>query len=103
MADTVVITCVRAAQNQTITVTLPEPVVQLLDAIAAGVQVPDPTNPGQTKAKYSYGLNVIWQDAIERLVPLWAEQFKNLSLQSQMQQITQGIAQSVADISVVGP
>jgi len=53
-----------------------------------------------TDAQSKYAcVSVIWQDVIECLLSLWSQQLKILTLQIQIQQITQGIAKAVADIS----
>lgn len=103
MADTVEVVCTRPEQNQTITVTIPESVVQMLDVLAASTKAPD-------GAAYLYGMNVIWKNVILLLLPMWQEQYIALQtapLQDQIaaarQQISTAIAEGVAAMTVVGP
>ena len=97
MDDTITITCVRPTANQTITVTIPPAMVGLLDWLAANVKNSDGS------PKYMYGLNVIWQDVIAQLVPVWRQRYMEGQLASQVAQITQLVAQGVQGTTVVGP
>jgi hypothetical protein len=101
--DTIVITCARPVLNQTIVVTLPEGVANVLDFLAANTMIPDQANPGQQKPKYAYAMNVVWQDVLAMLLPMWTEQFRNLTFQARTAALVQSIQQAVSSITVVGP
>jgi hypothetical protein len=96
--------CTRAALGQTITVTIPQGMVQMLDWIAANTKNSDGSQ------KYLYGLNVIWQDVIALLLPGWGEAFKNgqvAPLQAEIDaaraEIDAQLAAGQAGLTVVGP
>ena len=103
-SDTITIVCTRPAKNQTITVTLPAGLVDMLDWIAENVKNPDGS------AKYLYGLNVLWTDAIELLLPHWQEWYINgqvAPIQAQLDtakhQAVSAVQSGVQAMTVVGP
>jgi hypothetical protein len=101
MADIITMTCVRPALNQTIVVTIPEPIVLLLDWMASNVKNPDGTS------QYMYGLNVIWRDVIDQLVPKWRQQYIEGQLADARLQmvthVTQVVGEALAALTVVAP
>jgi hypothetical protein len=108
--DVMTLTCARPALDQTITVTIPPEVVEVLQVLSDSVTVPDMANPGQTKKKYLYAANVIWADVITMLVPYWLQQYVSILTAAQQAQIasaqataTQQFQAGIADITVVGP
>ena len=96
--DTITMTCVRPAQNQTITVVIPAGMVAMLDWLAGNVKNAD------GNAKYLYGLNVIWADVIGVLLPAWSEAFISgqvAPLQDQVDTERQAIQAQVAAVGRV--
>ena len=101
--DIVTMVCTRPVKNQTITVTIPEAMVQMLDWLAANTKNPDGTN------RYLYGLNVIWHDVIECLLPMWKQRYSDgqvaplqTQIDAQRQAIQGSVAAGVAALTVTG-
>ena len=104
------ITCADSVANTTVTATLPDPVVAMLQWLSDNVMVPEPANPGQITKKYLYPANVIWRDAIDILLPIWQAQYAAGQVAALNNQIAQAqatiagqVQQAVAAITVVGP
>jgi hypothetical protein len=88
----------RPAQNQTVTVTVPTPILQLLDWLAANT-----TN--QQGQKYVNTPNVVYSDVFSILVPRWIASYQQGQMAVAQAAVTAtmaGIQGSLAQVSVAG-
>lgn len=96
--DIVTIVWNRPAQNQTVTVTVPTAIVQLLDWIALN-------EPNQQGQKYINTPNVLWSDVFALLIPRWMGLYQQGQLsaaQASVASTMAGIQGGLAQVTVTG-
>ena len=96
--DVVTIVWNRPAQTQTVTVTVPTAILQLLDWIAAN-------EPNQHGQQYINAPNVLWSDVFALLVPRWMslyQQGQMAAAQASVVSTMAGIQGSLAQGTVAG-
>jgi hypothetical protein len=96
--DVVTIVWNRPAQSQTVTVTVPTAIVQLLDWLAAN-------EPNQHGQQYVNAPNVLWSDVMALLIPRWMalyQQGQIAAAQASVSSTMAGVQGSLAQVTVTG-
>jgi hypothetical protein len=98
MPDVATLVWTRPAQNQNVTVTIPTPVLQLLDWMVAN-------EPNQQGQPYINAPNVVYSDVFAILIPRWMalyQQGQNAAALASVASTMNGIQGSLAQVTVSG-